>query len=85
MLGKLSSSRLIRFLYAKDARHIVQDRLESEEMREREREEEKRYKVALQNCAKQTKKWRMTKIDKVNRHKKRWIVVMKGLFRYAPM
>ena len=74
-------------LYAKDARHMVRDRLELEEKREKEREEawEKRYKVALQKCYGKTKKWRMTEIDKINRSKKRWILVMKELLRYTPM
>ena len=74
-------------LYAKYARHMVRDRLDLEEKRKKEREEawEKRYKVALQKCYKQTKKWRMTEIDKINCSKKRWIVVMKELLRYTPM
>ncbi len=74
-------------LYAKDAPYLVQDRLELEEKREKKQGEawEKWYKVTLQKCYKQTKKWRITEIDDTNRHKKRWIVVMKELLRYTPM
>ena len=59
-------------LYAKDARRMVRDRLELEK-REKEREEawEKWYKLALQKCYKQTKKWRSTEIDRSNRNNKR--------------
>ncbi len=74
-------------LYAKDARHMVQDRLELEEKKEKEKEEtwKKQYKLALQKCYKQTKEWRMTEIDKINRSKKRWMVLMKDLLRYSPI
>ena len=43
-------------LYAKDARRMVRDRLELEA--KREEAWEKRYKLALQKCYKQSKKWR---------------------------
>ena len=49
-------------LYAKDAWHMVQDQLELKEKKEKEREEAwgKWYKLALQKCYKQIKKWRST-------------------------
>ena len=52
--------------------------------KKKEKRKEKRpginnIKWPLQKCYKQTQKWRMTEIDKTNRHKKRWIV-MKELF-----
>ncbi len=73
-------------LYAKDARNIVRDQLELKEKREREKATwEKQYIVAPKKCYQQTKKWRMTKIDKMNGHKKSWIIVMKKLLRYIPM
>lgn len=74
-------------LYAKDARHMVRDWLKLEEKREKEREEaaEKRQKVALQKCYKQTNKWRMTEIDRTKSNKKRWMLVMKELLKYTPV
>ena len=43
-------------LHAKNARHMVRDRLEFEEKMEKDREEawEKRYELALRKCYKQT-------------------------------
>ena len=51
--------------YAEDARRMVRDWLELEEKREKEKEEawEKGYKVALQKCYKQSKKWRSMAVD----------------------
>ena len=52
---------------------MVQDRLELEAKREKEREEawEKQYKLELQKCYKQSKKWRLMAIDRGNRYNKR--------------
>ena len=66
---------------------MVQDRLELEAKREKEREEawEKQYKLELQKCYKQSKKWRLMAIDRGNRYNKRWILVMKRLLKYTPI
>ena len=73
-------------LYAKNARHMVRDRLELEEKREKDREEAggTRYELALRKCYKQTNKCRLMEIDRRKRFDKRWMVVMKELLRYTP-
>ena len=74
-------------LYANNARHMVRDRLELQEKKEKDREEawEKRYELALRKCYKQTKKCRLMEIDRRKRFDKRWMVVMQELLRYTPM
>ena len=74
-------------LYVKDLRRMVRDRLELEAKREKGREEgwERRFKVALRKCYEQSKKWRLTAIDRRNGHNKGWIPVMKELLKYTPM
>ena len=74
-------------LYAKDARVMVQDRLELEEKRKNKRQTawEKRYKTALQKCYKQTKKFRTMGIDKMKKSITRWNIVMKELLKCTPI
>ena len=67
-------------------RHMVRDRLELEEKREKDREEawEKRYELALRKCYKQTIKCILMEIDRRKRFNKRWIVFNKGVVEIYP-
>ena len=66
---------------------MVRERLELEEKKEQEREDawEKRFILALHKCFKQTKKWRLTMIDKRKGNINRWKIIMKELLRCTPM
>ena len=74
-------------LYAKDARCMVRDWFELEEKKEKKREKtrEKQYKVALQKCYKQIKKWQSTGMDRKKQDNKRWMLVMKELLKCTAM